>query len=222
MSNHFDSSDTISHEVVAIGAIDRAGNYARYFTAAAALRASAPVFVAPIDDTLMNHISGRAILRMGVIPLPTGGVMFFIRMQSNDTQFVWLADATDQETWRALDAFRKTRQAGFGFRSGEQLRFTPYETDDTSAILERFRSEIGRKDRLFIEAATGLIACGNIPETFDTMRRGVKVNHYRVCILGTARLKAALAERGGMDVPLPAAEGLMKDSVVVAAPAAVQ
>jgi hypothetical protein len=222
MNNHFDSSDTVSHEAVAIGAIDRAGNYARYFKEAAALRASAPVFVAPIDDELMNHMSGRAILRMGVIPLPTGGVMLFIRMQSNDMQFVWLADATDQETWRALDAFRKTRQAGFGFRSSEQVCFTPYETNDTSAILERFRSEVGRKDRLFIEAATALIAHGNIPETFDSMHPGVPVNHYRVFILGTARLKAALAERGILDIPIAAAGGLLNDGVVVPAPSTLQ
>jgi hypothetical protein len=204
MSNHFDSSDTVANRAVAIGAIDRAGNYAQYFKEAAALRASAPVFVAPIDDALMNHMSGRAILRMGVIPLPTGGVMLFVRMQRNDTQFIWLADATDQETWRALDAFRKVRQAGFGFRSAEQVCFTPYETDDTSAVLEQFRSEVGRKDRLFIEAAIGLMTHGNIQETFETMRPGVRVEHYRICILGTARVKAAFAERG-IDVPLPLA-----------------
>lgn len=203
------NSELISHTAFRIGVLDRAANCARSFKEAAELRASAPVFVAPVDEALMDHMNGRAILRLSVIPLPTGGVMFAVRVQLNDTQFVWLADPTDQEVWRALDAFRKTKQAGFEFRSPEQVCFTPYETQDTSAILERFRSEIGRKDRMFIEAATALIAYGDPTVTFESMRPNVKVNHHRVCILGTERVKAALAERGGITVFGPKAEAVV-------------
>ena len=146
--------------------------------------------------------------------MPTGGAMFVIRIQLNDTQFVWLADPTDPEVWRALDGFRKTKQAGFEFRSPEQVCFTPYETQDTSAILERFRSEIGRKDRMFIEAATALIAYGDPAVTFESMRPNVKVNHHRVCILGTERVKAALVERGGISVFGPKAEAVVRNGLV--------
>jgi hypothetical protein len=197
------NSEPIPHTAVRIGILDRAGNRAQSFKEAAELRASAPVFVAPVDEALMDHMSGRAILRQGAIPLPTGGVMFVIRVQLNDTQFVWLADATDQEVWRALDAFRKMKQAGFEFRSPEQVCFVPYETQDTSDILERFRNEIGRKDRMFIETATALIAYGDPAVTFQSMRPDVKVNHHRVCILGTERVKDALVERGGVTVFAP-------------------
>ena len=208
------NSELITHTAFRIGALDRAGNCAQSFKEAAELRASAPVFVAPVDEALMDHMSGRAILRMGVIPLPTGGVMFVIRVQLNDTQFVWLADPTDQEVWRALDAFRKTKQAGFEFRTGEQVCFVPYETNDTTAILERFRNEVGRKDRLFVEAATALIAYGDPANTFENMRPNVKVNHHRVCILGTERVKATLAERGGMTVFGPAAAAVVSNGLV--------
>ncbi|MEI6001985.1 hypothetical protein H3V53_34110 [Paraburkholderia bengalensis] len=208
------NSEPIAHTAVRIGVLDRAGNRAQSFKEAAELRVSAPVFVAPVDEALMDHVSGRAILRQGVIPLPTGGVMFVIRIQLNDTQFVWLADPTDQEVWRALDAFRKTKQAGFELRSPEQVCFVPYETQDTTAILERFRSEIGRKDRMFIEAATALISYGDPAVTFESMRPNVKVNHHRVCILMTERVKATLAERGGITIFGPTAEAVVSNGLV--------
>lgn len=214
--------NAVPHAALPIGALDRAGNYAPLFKEAAALRASAPIFVAPIDESLADHMTGRAILRLGAIELPTGGVMLFFRMQRNDTQFIWLADATDQDVWRALDAFRKTGQAGFGFRSGEHVSFVPYETRDNHSVLEQFRSEMGRKDRHFLEAATAIIAYGDPAKTFETMRPGIKVQHYRVCILGTARVKAMLAEWGGFDVPVAAGEALLQPNGVSAAPATMQ
>ncbi|MEX3969718.1 hypothetical protein [Paraburkholderia caribensis] len=184
-----------------VGNLERAGDYADVAKEAAAFRASAPVFVAPIDEATARRMTGRAILRMGAIPLPTGGVMMYIRMQQNDTQYVWLADATDQDVWRAIDALQKTGQAGFAFRSEEALFFLPYETQDTHTILDRFRSEIGRKDRMFVEAATSLIAYGNPVATFTSMILGVTVNEHRLCILATKRVKAALAAHGVSVVP---------------------
>lgn len=184
-----------------VGTLERAASYASSFREAAAFRASAPVFVAQIDEAMADRMTGRAILRMGAIPLPTGGVMMYIRMQQNDTQFVWLADATDQEVWRALDALRKTGQAGFAFRSDESVYFLPFETQDTHTALDRFRSEIGRKDRMFIEAATALMTHGDPSVTFTSVAPHVAVNHHRVCILATARVKTALAEQGVFLVP---------------------
>lgn len=196
-----DSGKTAFRLPFHVGNLERASDYARVSREAAAFRASAPVFVAQIDEAMANRMTGRAVLRTGAIPLPTGGAMMYIRMQQNDTQFVWLADATDQEVWRALDALQKTGQAGFAFRSDESLFFLPYETQDTHTILDRFRSEIGRKDRMFVEAATSLIAYGNPSATFASMIPGVTVNEHRLCILATARVKAALAEQGVLVVP---------------------
>ncbi|MGF6770647.1 hypothetical protein P3T18_003126 [Paraburkholderia sp. GAS199] len=224
MNHSFESKSDVAHAALPIGALDRAANYAGYCREAAELRASAPVFVAPIDDTLGDHMTGRAILRIGAIPLPTGGVIFFLRVQFSDTQFIWLADATDQDVWRALDAYQKTMQCGFAFRSGEHTWFVPYETQDRTNILERFRSEIGRKDRAFVEASMGLIAYGDPAETFGTMRPGIDVNHYRLCILGTTRVRAKLAEMGALDVSVSAASAqtLMRSNTVVTAPGRIQ
>lgn len=197
MTGIFDSRSVVSHTMLQFGAVERAGNYARIFKEAAELHASAPIFVMPIDEALADHVRGRVTLRIGAAPLPAGGIMVIVRMQRRDAQFIWLADATDQEVWRAIDAFRETGQAGFGLRSTEYVWFVPYETKNRSSILERFRSEVDRTDRKFLEAATAVIVHGDPAQTFETMRPGIKVGHHRVCILGTTRVKAALAERGG-------------------------
>ncbi|EEF25025.1 conserved hypothetical protein, partial [Ricinus communis] len=62
-----------------LGSIDNAGSFGQQFPEAAELQPSAPVFVAPIDDGLAERVTGRAILRMGIIPLPTGGAILSIR-----------------------------------------------------------------------------------------------------------------------------------------------
>lgn len=59
------NSEVLPHTAVRIGALDLAGNRAQSFKEAAELRASAPVFVAPVDEALMDHMNGRAILRQG-------------------------------------------------------------------------------------------------------------------------------------------------------------
>ncbi|CAG9263225.1 hypothetical protein [Paraburkholderia caribensis] len=224
MTYSADSDKTISHLALPLGALDQAGNFARFAREAGELRASAPVFVAPIDDALAEHmVGGRAILRMGAIPLPTGGVMITIRLQKKDTQFVWVADATDEEVWHALDAFRKTTQAGFGFVSGENVWFLPYETQDDSSILDRFRSEVGRNDRMFIDAAVWLATEDkSLPQIFESMRADIKVKHRRVCILGTTQVKAALAVLGGVTLPLRSVETLLNGNSSAPAPGAMQ
>jgi len=196
-----DSGKTAVRLPFHIGKLERAADYASVSREAAAFRTSAPVFAAQIDEAMAKRMTGRAILRMGAIPLPAGGVMMYFRMQQNDTQFVWLADATDKEVWRALDALQKTGQAGFAFRSDGSLFFLPYETQDKHTVLDRFRSEIGRKDRMFVEAATSLITYGNPSATFTSMISGVAVHEHRLCILATAPVKAALAEQGILVVP---------------------
>jgi hypothetical protein len=181
-----------------LGSIDNAGNFGQQFPEAAELQPSAPVFVTPIDDGLAERVTGRAILRMGIIPLPTGGAILSIRVQRSTTQFVWLADPTDREVWQALDTYEKIKQTGFGFRSEKYVYFTPYETQDNIGVLDVYKSEIGRRDRMFCEAATALIAHGDLKKIFPSMREGIKVKDCRVCILGTAQVKADFFARGGV------------------------
>ncbi|BBU30256.1 hypothetical protein BTHE68_39900 [Burkholderia sp. THE68] len=193
MAGSKDNQADAGHVAFRLGSLERASDYASVFDEAVKLDASAPVFGAWVDPSLLDGLEGKSVFRVGAIRFDEIVVMT-MRMQKGRCQFIWLADAADPEFWAAMDEFRKAGQAGFAFRpSPNDLWFIPYRTDNLGpTVIDPHRAESGREDKGFVQLATVLLARDSISLIATSMIPGVPVEHKQVNVLATRRVMSLI------------------------------
>lgn len=200
ISDSSQSSSSIEHAALPLGALDRASSYAPFSGDAAKMRAATPVFVTSIEAGQVDKLKGLALFRMGAVEI-NDCVVMTARVQKGSAQFVWLADATDPDFWAALDNLRRSGQVGFAFVSGDDTYFMPYKIEQPGTAIDRYRRQVGRKGVNFIEAAGSMFKDGTAEQMASSIIPGLPVEYSKVNILSTRRVRAAAEALGGMVVP---------------------
>jgi hypothetical protein len=176
-----------------IGTLERASDYVHIYDEAKKLKASAPIFGSAVDGSHLDKLEGESKFRIGAIQFDEIVVMT-MRLQKGRGQFIWLADATDPQFWAMVDDFRKTGQAGLGFRSSpSDIWFMPYRTTGAGrSAFDMHRKKNGGKDKGFIELVSVLVSREVISSAAASMIPGLDVEYKMVNVLGTRRAKSAI------------------------------
>jgi hypothetical protein len=181
------------------GELKAARDFMLHLDDARKLRSAAPVFVATVDSSqFATHRSGRGSFRMGAMEFDDC-VIITARLQMGGLQFIWLADASDVEVWRAIDNMQRTRQSAFVFvTDGDdgEMFFVPWQLQTPSSGLDRYRRETERSQGKFLMKARELINSKAVEECAQSVIPGVSLECTRVNLLLTTRLKNALAANG--------------------------
>ncbi|WP_343654379.1 hypothetical protein [Paraburkholderia caribensis] len=171
-------------ELIHFGRLARAGEMARVVEGAAALRASAPVFVMTVDPAkLAPHVTGDAGIAFGAFESDTC-VIVTVTVQLGGALFKWLADPTDSEVWKAIDNMRHTEQIAFSLESDSDSWLQPFVVRSKLGI-DKYRRELGVKGKSFLPEALARITSGLIHEGDPSIIAGRPVNYSQVAILAT-------------------------------------
>jgi hypothetical protein len=175
------------------GAIGTAKDFAPFARSAKKMRPATPVLTANVDlDLLMNHATMDGKGNFGLGAIQAGDcVVLTMRLQVGTLQIYWLADASDSEVWKTIDAWKKGREAGFALMQGKKAAFFPWEIagPQSQNSIEQFRSECG-KDKAweFTQTVLKLVDSGVVHYRATTDIPGVPLEHVLVNILMTDRL----------------------------------
>jgi hypothetical protein len=193
------SSKSAGKTFLPAGELRAVRDFTRHLDDARKLRSAAPVFVTTADSSqFATHRSGRGSFRMGAMEFDDC-VIVTARLQMGGVQFIWLADASDVEVWRAIDNMQRTRQAAFVFvmdGNGDDILFLPWQLQTPSSGLDRYRREMERSQGTFLTKARELINSKAVEEGAQSVIPGVSLECTRVNLLLTTKLKNALAANG--------------------------
>jgi hypothetical protein len=193
------SSSSADKAFLPAGELKAARDFMPHLDDARDLRSAAPVFVTTVDSSQFEtHRSGAGSFRMGAMEFDDC-VIVTARLQMGGMQFIWLADASDDDVWRAIDSMQRTKQAAFVFvpdGDPSDMFFIPWQLPGASGALDRYRRETGRKHGNFLSKARELINSKAVEEGAESVIPGVSLQATRVSLLLTRRLKNALATNG--------------------------
>jgi hypothetical protein len=161
------SSSSAGKAFLPAGELKAARDFMPHLDDARKLRSAAPAFVTTVDPSQFAiHRSGAGSFRMGAMEFDDC-VIVTARLQMGGMQFIWLADASDVEVWRAIDSMQRTKQAAFVFvmegHEGEML-FVPRQLQTPSSGLDRHRREMGRPQGKFLAKVCELISSRAVEE----------------------------------------------------------
>jgi hypothetical protein len=189
MKNVFDEKTKFG--MCQTGAVATAKDLAPYARSAAKLRPATPVLTAMVDlDMLMKHMTKDCAGCFGLGRFKVDDcVLLTMRLQVGTLQIYWLADASDPEVWKTIDAWKKGGMAGFALVQERNAAFFPWEIKGPQNGVEQFRGECGKgKAWEFMQASVKLIESGIVERTATTDIPGVRLEHVLVNILMTDRL----------------------------------
>ncbi|MFM0348984.1 hypothetical protein [Paraburkholderia sp. RL17-347-BIC-D] len=193
------SSSSAGNAFLPAGELKAARDFMPHLDDARSLRSAAPVFVTTVDLSQFEaHRSGAGSFRMGAMEFDDC-VIVTARLQMGGMQFIWLADASDNDVWRAIDNMQRTKQAAFVFvpdGNPSDMSFIPWPLAGASSALDRYRRELGHKNGNFLAKARELINSKAVEEGAQSVIPGVSLKVTRVNLLLTKRLKNALASHG--------------------------
>jgi hypothetical protein len=151
-------------------------------------------------DELMKHMTkdGAGCFGLGRFQVDDC-VPLTMRLQVGTLQIYWLADASDPEVWKTIDAWKKGGVAGFALVQERNAAFFPWEIAGPQNDVEQFRGECGKEKAWeFMQAAVRLIESSIVQRTATTDIPGVRLGHVLVNILMTNRL-AEVAKRQSLE-----------------------
>ncbi|TXC79113.1 hypothetical protein [Paraburkholderia azotifigens] len=171
-------------DLLQFGRLARAGEMVEIAEGAAALRASAPVFVMTVDPAkLAPHLAGDAGIAFGAFE-SDACIIVTVTVQLGGALFKWLADPTDSEVWKAIDNMRRTEQIAFSLESDSDSWLQPFGVRSRLGI-DKYRKELGMKGKPFLQEAMARIAGGTIHEGDPSILVSSPVTYSQVAILAT-------------------------------------
>ncbi|PZR48480.1 hypothetical protein [Paraburkholderia fungorum] len=176
------------------GGLMPAHTYVKYFGTPRSGRPRDPVLVANCDlKDLQAAAGGRACFGFGRIQGP-GFSVISIRFQIGSIQIYWLADASDVQMWKTIDAWRASNavpvalvEAGMAMYSVHELDWIPGKSRSRT---DDMRGECaGDNSAAFLSFAVGLASSGLLEEQATTDLEGIALSHVEVNVLITERLQ---------------------------------
>ncbi|KWU19220.1 MULTISPECIES: hypothetical protein [Burkholderiaceae] len=171
--------------MLAIGGLSRNAEFKSSCQMAKQFPGNLPVLNATVDPSEFNtfmqaHQNGNAPSCFGfgnIASLSRAGdkmQIMTIRFQVGGVQFYWLADMSDGDVWRAVDAWRKRGQVPIAIGHSDQMAYVVIDYAAGSMTLDRFRDQIRSEpsqeffDMVSDVASSGFVeaqATTDIPDT---------------------------------------------------------
>ncbi|EKS70391.1 hypothetical protein [Caballeronia sp. PC1] len=217
-NTHF---DTIS-SAVALSSLIPNASFKSVFRTAKQLPGNLPVLNATVDSQklaalLQPHQIGSIPTCFGFGSMEArskvGDTMqiMTIRFQLGGVQFYWLADMSDGEVWRAIDAWRKRKQVALVVGHVDQRAFLVAHYNPERSSLDRFKGDIRPEpsseffDLVCDVASNGFVAAQATTDIPGTALQQVVVNvlvspRQQQYLNGSARRGESAMAEGSMSV----------------------
>lgn len=126
-----------------------------------------------------------------------------IRLQLGGVQLYWLADMSDAEVWRAVDAWRKRKQLPISVGHSKQMLYMVPDYAVGRMVLDSFRGEIrAEASPEFLDVVCGLASSGIVEAQATTDIPGVELQRVLVNVLMSPRLRKFVNGRVMREKPI--------------------
>lgn len=206
-------SDT-TFVAVAFGSLASSAEYKANSRRAKGLPGNLPVLSATVDLPeleVLKRTNGRgnapSCFGFGHIQMQTisgdPAPIMTIRFQLGGVQVYWLADMSDGDVWRAIDAWRKRKQVPLSIGHSTEMVFTILDYAVERMVLDKFRGEIRPEATPdFPEIAATLASSGIIEAQATTDIPGVELELVVVNVLVSPRLSEFVSGKLMRDKPV--------------------